>query len=51
MQVVSASLKIKHWNWKNKKHMPLGNTWITANRTEREKKRSYAEIVYNLKGE
>ena len=30
-------------------HMPLDNTWITDNRTERKKKKSYAEVVYNLK--
>ena len=29
--------------------MPTDNTWITDNRTERKKKRSYAEVVYNLK--
>ena len=30
-------------------HMSLDNTWITDNRTERKKKRSYVEVVYNLK--
>ena len=30
-------------------HMPLDNTWITDNQMERKKKRSYAEVVYNLK--
>ena len=30
-------------------HMPVDNTWITDNRKEQKKKRSYAEVVCDLK--
>ena len=32
-----------------KEHMPVDNTWITNNWKKQKKKRSYAEVVYDLK--
>ena len=38
----------KALNLEKQEHMPIGNTWITDNQTERKKKRSYAKVACNL---
>ena len=47
MESVSLS-EIKALNLEKQEHMPIDNTWIKDNQTERKKKRSYAEVACNL---